>query len=246
MSSTGTIYIRSGAVDAEQVEAVARAPCGSRRPAAAGRRADRRLARRPAAAPGTRRRSGGTPARCPRGSGRPGAARAAGGAATTRGNSASARSSAPSFSWVSSAGSNRRRRPRRRGRRRCAGSRPIRACGVLHVEDRVVAGLRGDLLDVEGQRRVDREARQRVAQRVDADQVDQLRSVTSVPARLRQPDLLAAAAGSSPAGRSSPRRCGPGRRRRRRPSRAAGRRSRGGRRRAGRCSRSKPRPRLSR
>ena len=124
--------------------------------------------------------------RAPRGSAPPGAARAARRRlATTRGNSASARSRSPSLSWESSAGSNvvgARDMPR------SAALRSIEAdpgVGVLHVEDRVVAGLPGDLGDVERQRRVGRVAGQRVAQRVDADQRRPApASVTIVPARL--------------------------------------------------------------
>ena len=46
--------------------------------------------------------------------------------------------------------------------------------GVLDVVDRVVVALARHLGDVERERRVDRVADQRVAQRVDADEVDQL------------------------------------------------------------------------
>ena len=92
-----------GGGDAEQVEAVGEHRPGRVRPAPAGPGAGRRrLLVAAAAAPGScvvalveRRR------RCPRGSARPGAARAARRRlATTRGNSASARSSSPSLSCV--------------------------------------------------------------------------------------------------------------------------------------------------
>ena len=98
--------------------------------------------------------------RGPRGSARPGAARAA------------------RRRWRPPAGTRRARaagRPRARGveqrrveavarlrcraRPRCAASTADPGVGVLHVVDRVVAGLPGDLVDVEGQRGVGRVAR---------------------------------------------------------------------------------------
>ncbi len=177
-----------------------------------------------------------TPTRCPPGSARPGAAPAAAPqprppAGTRRAPGAAS----PSFSWVEQRGSNSRSgsTPRSRG---VAQERRRPRVRVLHVEHRVVARLPRHLRDVEGQRRVGRVARQRVAQRVDADQVDQLRQRDERAGPLGQLELLAVLEDLHQLADHAPRCCGPGRRRRRRPSRAAGRRSRGGRRRAGRCT----------
>ena len=145
-----------------------RARCGWRRPAAAGPRAGRSAPRRPSAAPGRCRRTGGSapavllevarhPVRL---------AQLGRGGDHPRELGERARAASPSFSCASSAGSkpSSRRAARGRGRRRCAGSRQP-GVGVLHVEDRVVAGLLGPQVEVDVDGGVGGVAGQRVAAR---------------------------------------------------------------------------------
>ena len=63
--------------------------------------------------------------------------------------------------------------------------------GVLDVVDRVVVALAGHLGDIERERRVDRVPDQRVAQRVDADEVDQLAERDQGAGALGELQLLA-------------------------------------------------------
>ena len=143
--------------------------------------------------PARRRTTCGSGRRAPRGSGRPGAARAARAAcATTRGNSPRAASSA-GLGGVGRAATGRSRprgarRPRPRAGATLAGAR----VGVLHVEDRVVVASAGAAGRGRGRscESVER-ARQRVAGGVDADGLDEVVEVDDGAGALAHPDRLA-------------------------------------------------------